>query len=228
MAPATSPRESTSLLLQAALARRKKLAELKTQILGDPIKYPVPKIDDDDGNDHGDDSMDVDENEDRSNEGDIAREERARVEAYQQLATVTTVEELAAALLQRAAAEAEAARGRAGEVADASELAPKKANADLKRDLERRTARLERKTMAAIDELIRRRVLGAAGVGAPTPNQSGGTLVVDLADAVDSLYARVRQGYASAVRGDDSDDEEDRDGPARPPRGAGASAWEDE
>ncbi|KAJ3362161.1 hypothetical protein GGF32_006446 [Allomyces javanicus] len=226
MAPATTPRESTSLLLQAALARRKKLAELKTQILGDPIQYPVPKTEDD-GDDHGNDSMDVDENEDRSNEGDIARQERVRVEAYQQLATVTTVEELAAALLQRAAAEAEAARGRAGEVADASELAPKKANADLKRDLERRTARLERKTMAAIDELIRRRILGAAGVGAPTPNQSG-TLVVDLADAVDSLYARVRQGYASAVRGDDSDDDEGRDGPARPPRGAGASAWEDE
>ncbi|KNE63507.1 hypothetical protein AMAG_08629 [Allomyces macrogynus ATCC 38327] len=226
MAPATTPQESTSLLLQAALARRKKLAELKTQILGDPIKYPVPKTED--GNeDNGDDSMDVDENEDQSNEGDIAREERVRVEAYQQLATVTTVEELAAALLHRAAAEAEAARGRAGKVADASELAPKKANADLKRDLERRTARLERKTMAAIDELIRRRVLGSAGAGAPTPNQSG-TLVVDLADAVDSLYARVRQGYASVVRGDDSGDDEDHDGPARPPRGAGTSAWEDE
>ncbi|KNE64705.1 hypothetical protein AMAG_10056 [Allomyces macrogynus ATCC 38327] len=92
--------------------------------------------------------------EDPFSDAEFAREERERVEAYQQLATVTTVEELAAALLQRAAAEAEAARGRAGEVADASELAPKKANADLKRDLERRTARLERKTMAAIDELI--------------------------------------------------------------------------
>ncbi|KAJ3185260.1 hypothetical protein HDU85_001310 [Gaertneriomyces sp. JEL0708] len=65
-----------------------------------------------------------------------------------------TVEEYAVQVLQEVS-EAEGARG---EELDLQDLAPKKPNWDLKRDMELKMAKLDRKTQSCIAELIRARL----------------------------------------------------------------------
>ncbi|RKP06451.1 mRNA splicing factor [Thamnocephalis sphaerospora] len=81
-------------------------------------------------------------------------------------------------------------------------LAPKKANWDLKRDVEKKLARLERRTQASIVELIRQRLQG----------QDGGEM--NLADAVAAQQRAQDKDQTSttaAAEADDDDDEDDDD-----------------
>ncbi|KAI9000233.1 mRNA splicing factor [Gaertneriomyces semiglobifer] len=65
-----------------------------------------------------------------------------------------TVEECAVQVLQ----EVNEAEGARGEELDLQDLAPKKSNWDLKRDMELKMAKLDRKTQSCIAELIRARL----------------------------------------------------------------------
>ncbi|KAI9190341.1 hypothetical protein H9P43_001775 [Blastocladiella emersonii ATCC 22665] len=232
---ATRPATS-SLLLQAAAARRKKLADLKTEILGDPIHLASDDESEDDedrelndDNDEADDAMEVDaprprrktrksrngdaEADGEREEGPIAKAEREAVAAYLALTEVPTVEDLATAILAQSAQEQrERAERSQSDMADISELAPKKANADLKRELARRAARLEQQTQAVMYELLRERVLNqqsggsngtiaSASASAAEPGAASGD--VDLADAVDAMYSRSKAPRAAASEWDE-------------------------
>lgn len=52
----------------------------------------------------------------------------------------------------------------ANAVADLLDLAPKKPNWDLKRDLEKKLVKLEKKTHAALAQLLRKRLMSDGGV----------------------------------------------------------------
>ncbi|KAJ3340142.1 Coiled-coil domain-containing protein 12 [Gonapodya sp. JEL0774] len=73
---------------------------------------------------------------------------------------------------------------------DIFNLAPRKANWDLKRDLQKKLVRLERKTQSSIAEIIRQRIstagstedIGAADVDMPARGGSRATAVDDFSD----------------------------------------------
>jgi coiled-coil domain-containing protein 12 len=75
-------------------------------------------------------------------------------------------------------------------------LAPRKANWDLKRDVEKKLAKLERQTQACIIELIRQRLQGEQGQQ------------VDLADAVSAQH-RSQTLDKTRVEADEEDEDEE-------------------
>lgn len=77
-------------------------------------------------------------------------------------------------------------------------IAPKKANWDLKRDIEKDMAKLDRQTELAIVELLRRKIASAEGGGGGSEDQGGSE--ADLA-------AAVREQERAEAKQDVDDDE---------------------
>ncbi|KAI9221407.1 hypothetical protein BC828DRAFT_404956 [Blastocladiella britannica] len=213
--PFSTTTTTTSALLLAAGARRRKLADLKTGILGDPTHLyndSDSEEEDEDEEDNDDnattsngrhaDSMDVDGA--NGGGGEVARAELAAVAAYLDLTRLPTVEDLARSVLAKAAEEQRLRAERTiTDVADLSELAPKRANADLKRELKRRTGALEQKTDAILYDILRKRVMDQQQQ--QQQQQQQGEPAEDLAAAVDAMEAAAAGGIkgrgASGRRG---------------------------
>ncbi|CAG8518749.1 5264_t:CDS:2 [Ambispora leptoticha] len=132
-----------------------------------------------------------------SNEGELNDEggEKQEIKEHSKINIATsmdvdeTVEKQVEKLTREVAAEEEAKRT---EEVDLFNLAPRKPNWDLRRDVEKKLARLDKKTQVAIAQLIRMRLQGETDAK------------TDLADAVNSQDNQ-RQQQA----GDDSEDDDD-------------------
>ncbi|CAG8482280.1 5134_t:CDS:2 [Ambispora gerdemannii] len=123
-----------------------------------------------------------------NDEGDI--KEQSKINIATSMDVDETVEKQVEKLTREVAKEEEAKRA---EEVDLFNLAPKKPNWDLKRDVEKKLAKLDKKTQVAIAQLIRIRL------------QDETDAKTDLADAVNSQDKQRQQGGKDDSGDDDSE-----------------------
>ncbi|KAJ1505771.1 hypothetical protein HMI54_002285 [Coelomomyces lativittatus] len=178
----TLPLTCSNLLLQSSQTRYLRLHELKTK-----LKFPSSHHDGTgkDFSENGDADEALITISDPSNGIELEKKDH-----YLKLTQLQTIEELSKQLFDAwKAKNEEKSQGNPTEAADMTELAPKKANLDLKRDFSKRLEKVERSMQMAVIELIRQR-MNRTAMSNDHENHSSNEEFSNLVEAVDVLYAQ--------------------------------------